>query len=136
MRQRGKSFLNFDICYIRHLLRFYPFFFTNTVKICLLKKLLLVSIFKIQCNEYFCLQNYEKTVRNKHIKTTYCTAGGFLCSKLRVSYDSNQNIFLSFWPFVVWTFVALLTLCRLTFCRLTLCRLTLCRLTFCREIKN
>ena len=29
----------------------------------------MVSIFKIQCNEYFCLQNYEKTVRNKHIKT-------------------------------------------------------------------
>ena len=43
---------------------------------------------------------------------------------LRVSYDSNQKLFLPFWPFVVWPFVALLTLCRLTLCRLTLCRLT------------
>ena len=46
-----------------------------------------------------------KKVRNIHIKTTYCTAGGFLWLKLRVSYDLNQKIILSFWPFVVWPFV-------------------------------
>ena len=113
MRQRGKSFLNFDICYIRHLLRFYPFFFTNTVKICLLKKLLLVSIFKIQCNEYFCLQNYEKTVRNKHIKTHIVLLADFCVQNCEFPMIQIKTYFYHFdllsfeplshfWPFVVW----------------------------------
>ena len=47
---KGQFFFILTSVTVRYLLRFYPFFFTNTVQICLLKKSLLVSIFIIQCN--------------------------------------------------------------------------------------